>query len=644
MLFGNRQADSHSCNLSSTTDPRQPLGDGPPDETLLRMPFVTVPLPLRDYLLLTSYLENSTVISKPVPFSDNLIPRILHIAPSGKAMVGALMSIAIAWMFGASYCIAQGLINGNFENPESTTGGAPNAFGYWQGDWSQIVTAENSIVPFDDRMLKFIYTDSISSPIGGINSEVVQLVDVSPFSSLIASGGAIARVSADFNRVSGDSQTDSKFGIEVHAHSGSPSSWSFALTPLASKEVDFLSDGEVRTWEELQADLLVPVGTDYLAVSVKAEQNVFRDSSDPEFDGHYVDNVRLAIVPEPLTAALALVALAPLAMLRRCRFACPALALLLTVITATLSSAAEFIPLGTVPGYETSVAYGVSDDGAVVAGTSTSSNDYPRAFRWTDATGMEAIDVLGTDTSTFAGTHGQQPISADGSTIVAMSYSQDAFSGPGHNLKVFQDIKGQSVTGLGEQSYLARDISGDGAAITGVYDTFPETQGWRWTEATGLVPLGVAPLINWSKPTDITADGSIIVGFSGIEDEFDEPEQIFKWTEAGGMAGTGIYVAFHPGGQVALVSGDGAMIASSSSSISSPDNGEAFYWTQETGVVGLGWLPPASGNMEGVHSAARDMTPDGQLIVGWSGEPFSDTNIAPFVWTEGGAWKTFNKY
>ncbi len=82
--------------------------------------------------------------------------------------------------------------NPSFETPETTGGVLPTTFGDWSGDLSQIVTAENGIVPFDgSRMLRFDGT-FLNTSIDGFASDVWQLIDMSPFSTVVSTGLALA--------------------------------------------------------------------------------------------------------------------------------------------------------------------------------------------------------------------------------------------------------------------------------------------------------------------------------------------------------------------------------------------------------------------------------------------------------------------
>lgn len=202
------------------------------------------------------------------------------------------------------------IVNGGFEAAVGTPQGGPTSFGYWKGDVSEIVTASGAIFPFEgDRMLRFIYAD-ITGPSAYWNAcDVWQLVDMSPFQGAVDTGRAVADVSAHFNRVLGDSQTDTRFAIVATAFAGSPSDWLGRFNSgnyLAYATTELFSDGDPSTWEPLSVNLPIPVGTKFIAVDVLAHENIFNDAVAPEFDGHYADAVSMTITVIPAPAALLL--------------------------------------------------------------------------------------------------------------------------------------------------------------------------------------------------------------------------------------------------------------------------------------------------------------------------------------------------
>ncbi len=203
--------------------------------------------------------------------------------------------------------------NPSFETPESTFifgfPGAPSVFGDWGGDLSEIVPAENGISPFDaDHMLRFDATGNSADPILSA-AQVYQTFDVSTYAADIAQGIAQADVSAFFNRVNGDAQTDTSFAVHVYAFAGAPGSLQTQLINGSYLDVaggGLGTDGDPSTWEMASGHLLLPSGTDFLAVRLTASENVFNDGTHPEFDGHYADMVsaEIVIIPEPATLLL----------------------------------------------------------------------------------------------------------------------------------------------------------------------------------------------------------------------------------------------------------------------------------------------------------------------------------------------------
>jgi probable HAF family extracellular repeat protein len=123
--------------------------------------------------------------------------------------------------------------------------------------------------------------------------------------------------------------------------------------------------------------------------------------------------------------------------------------------------AASFRGLGILPGETSSQAYGVSSDGFVVVGESSSSAG-EEAFRWTSGSGMVGLGNLAPGKPSLA-----QAVSADGSVVVGTSGNLYA-----HN------------------------------------DAF------RWTSDGGMVALDTGGIF-FSYGNGVSADGSVIVGYYG---------------------------------------------------------------------------------------------------------------------------------
>lgn len=233
--------------------------------------------------------------------------------------IGAVVVVFLA----ANVAVAQPIVlDGGFEN-ESIQISWPHTYDRWGGDVASIVLAQNGITPHGGtKMLKFGLSGWDTANLSNATaSQVVHLVDVSAYADYIAAGEAVATFSAYFNRVAGDAETDTAFGVRLRAYSGPTDQHTnkrVAGTWLDLALGEILTDDNVSTWEWVTTGpMILPAGTDYLAVEVLALENVYNDASTNEFDGHYADDALLTVTPEPAT--LSLLAVGGLAVLRRRR-------------------------------------------------------------------------------------------------------------------------------------------------------------------------------------------------------------------------------------------------------------------------------------------------------------------------------------
>ncbi|TWU29756.1 PEP-CTERM sorting domain-containing protein [Bythopirellula polymerisocia] len=319
-------------------------------------------------------------------------------------------------------------------------------------------------------------------------------------------------------------------------------------------------------------------------------------------------------------------------------------AFLIVAASCQLTHAADFIVLENLSSIN-SRAYGVSNDGMVVAGIMRYGDpSVSEAFRWTDVSGMVGLGPLPGGDSSGAGENGRQPLSRDGSTIVGYSYDDDA----SYTRTAFIQNTIGGMQGIdpnpGTRATTANGVSHNGSVVIGTITTVSDDnpEPFRWTEEDGLVGLGHLAGNNATYPSDISDDGAIIVGTSIDRQSAGAEYEVFTWSESNGMLGTGIVGAPDDGGlrpNPAVVSSDGATIAGTTYGSSGTDL-EAFRWTADSGVVGLGFLPGTEGENGEADSQVRDMTPDGRLIVGRSG--FYPDEI-PFVWSEAAGMENFQQ-
>jgi hypothetical protein len=160
----------------------------------------------------------------------------------------------------------------------------------WEGDQFSIVGSENGISPHGGAsMLRFDTTDGPNPSSEGAANAISQ-IDVSNYANLVNSGTLTAHVSAFFNRVDFDAETDTQFFIVIQALDAGGAQ-------LASIFTGLTSDANVATWEVHETMLVLPAATITVQAQLLAFENVVNDATAPEFDGHYADDVRVWLEP-----------------------------------------------------------------------------------------------------------------------------------------------------------------------------------------------------------------------------------------------------------------------------------------------------------------------------------------------------------
>lgn len=311
--------------------------------------------------------------------------------------------------------------------------------------------------------------------------------------------------------------------------------------------------------------------------------------------------------------------------------------------------AAEFIPMGFLPGGAQSAGFDVSDDGTVVAGEAhlgigPNGVGLSEVFRWTDSSGMVGLGALPGHNASVA--DWREPMSADGSVIVGTSRDTTLPAGDPSNdggKEIFIYTEGQGMVPLGETGSEPL-VSADGQTILTSIDIrgqdgfsiddqvlLWDNQGVGWTLADEVpgFPTGDGITVSGISP-----DASIVVGDGNQLSPLRRDN--FVWTAASGTSELDI-PGFEFNGftvkdefEIRRVTNDGSVMVGTGKFLGEEEE-QAFRWTDETGAVGLGWLPNPGDPAQQAESSARDMTDDGSVIVGISRgtEPGRS-----FIWSE----------
>ena len=273
-------------------------------------------------------------------------------------------------------------------------------------------------------------------------------------------------------------------------------------------------------------------------------------------------------------------------------------------------------------------ATGVSADGAVVVGTCMSVGPgwtmmNNEAFRWTQGTMTGLGFPSGMSNSSAVG------VSGDGQAVIIDNFNFGTFGLSGSTWRWSPTASWESLNVQGS----ARGVSRDGHVIIGYY--FPHffeegepAYALRWTERDGTLFLNLLPGRNTAYAQDVSDDGSVVVGWDAYFPQrcIDPPgqpgpDQAFRWTEALGTVGLGCLPGDNASEALA-VSADGTIVVGWSGMhalMQGLSNKHAFIWTADDGMRDLlevlrtdyaidmaGWT----------LTEAVDISADGRTIVG----------------------------
>jgi uncharacterized membrane protein len=296
----------------------------------------------------------------------------------------------------------------------------------------------------------------------------------------------------------------------------------------------------------------------------------------------------------------------------------------LTALALTGAAHAEepfFMGLGHLPGgpWNDSEAIAVSADGGAVTGRSNSVLG-AEAFRWTLESGMLGLgDLPGGGSFSMAG-----DISADGTTIVGISYSEASAKIHKNSYEAFRWRRETGMIPLGvvqdQFSTTATAVSGDGSVVVG--NTLVQ-RPWRWTADEGMADLLIPkPEYAQAEAWGISIDGRRIVG-DIVSANFGETQAVIWDGEdvlpLGDLEGGAVH------SRALAASEDGSVVVGTGDADHDGLNlrDEAFRWT-EAGMVGLGDLPGST-----FFSTAVAVSADGSVVAGMS---FSDAGNMPYIW------------
>ena len=229
--------------------------------------------------------------------------------------------------------------------------------------------------------------------------------------------------------------------------------------------------------------------------------------------------------------------------------------------------------------------------------------DYGRrnAARWTPAEGLKALPLLPYSEAVLGGSGpmwvGGTDVTPDGTKLLFTSHTTPedgaaaAFcNADGSNVVVLTNLPG------GEKMHTASDISDDGKTVFGLMRTLSyfDSRASRWTEASGFELLPLPNGYSGSRHGSASADGTVSTGTWAAFDADGNhtAQQAYRWTKGGSAKGIG-YLAGDDRSYASDISADGSTILGGSY------NSETYYlpsrnifiWTQAGGMKNLSRPP-----------------------------------------------------
>ena len=317
-------------------------------------------------------------------------------------------------------------------------------------------------------------------------------------------------------------------------------------------------------------------------------------------------------------------------------------------------------------GYRDTEIFDISADGRIVVGrmrvsSNCQSNDDVRPIVWTRDRGFTILKSDG-----YAGGFARA-ISADGLTIVGNRnncggtyygavWTFNGLATPSNAVEICYDVSANSSV-----------VVGGTTSFTGGRGTSP-FRAFRWTPTGGIVNLGTLQGGNASWAYGVSADGSIVVGWST---DGSNTRRAFRWTQQAGMESLGASVlidntsysydnsealGISPNGQIIVgIAYDSLTLAVGfrnirqgtrrvNISLGDPPKGFTGVYprrTNQDGSIIVGWMRKSDGTNRAMRwteaggledlnvtyanllgegeylGAAYDITPDGRYIVGW---------------------------
>ena len=232
--------------------------------------------------------------------------------PITYAFCGRVGVITMALILHQSAASAIELVNnGGAETATRESGNLfPAESGIFDGDVFETVGPSNNVTPHtDDQMFQFLGVGpDRDNPGGCCTSDLTQIIDLSAFSTDIATGDTFVTAEAFFNAIAPPENNSYDFLFILRAFDGDIPTTIPTISPLATASETLSVDNDLNSWQEIDFMLELPAETTHLSLLLSAtqtdENSTLQRPPGGIFPGSYSDDISVQLhipedVPEP---------------------------------------------------------------------------------------------------------------------------------------------------------------------------------------------------------------------------------------------------------------------------------------------------------------------------------------------------------
>jgi len=188
-------------------------------------------------------------------------------------------------------------VTGAFDTAAKWGNGKPKDFAIWDGDQAEVVLgAFEGVRPQDGAgMLRFIASTSDSTAAEEIASQHIYWIDLAPYRHLVERGAVSISLTCSFNRIKGDTSTDTRFGLLSNVYKGTGMDNAERIRQFG--KIIHANDDE-KDWEWLHVSGTLPQDTTMVEFEIHAYENVNNnvESGEVEFAGHFADSLEARLI------------------------------------------------------------------------------------------------------------------------------------------------------------------------------------------------------------------------------------------------------------------------------------------------------------------------------------------------------------